>query len=38
MMLAGVPVSAAATEELAGIVRAVGAEELANRLDRALAL
>ena len=37
MPAAGVPVSALATEELADIVRAVGADELADRLDRALA-
>ena len=35
-MLAGVPVSAPATPELAGIVRAAGAEVLADRLERAL--
>ena len=35
-MLAGVPVSAAATAELAGIVRATGADELPDRLERAL--
>ena len=36
-MLSGVPVSAAATAELAGIVSARGADELADRLERALA-
>jgi hypothetical protein len=35
-MLAGLPVSEAATAELAGMVRAAGAEELADRLDRGL--
>ena len=34
MMLAGVPVPDAATAELAKIVRAAGAEKLANRLDQ----
>lgn len=37
MMLAGVPVPTAATVELAGIVRTAGAEELADRLEKALA-
>ena len=36
-MLAGVPVSAAATGDLASIVRSAGAGELADRLERALA-
>ena len=36
VMLAGLPVSEAATAELAGMVRAAGAEELADRLDRGL--
>ena len=36
VMLAGVPVSAEATAELAGIVRAAGGDELADRLERAL--
>ncbi len=37
MMLAGIPVLAAATTELADIVRAAGADELADRLEQALA-
>ena len=36
-MLAGVPVSVDATAELAGIIHAAGAEELADRLERTLA-
>jgi hypothetical protein len=36
MMLAGVPVTADSVEELARIVRSVGAAELADRLERAL--
>jgi hypothetical protein len=36
-MLAGVPVPAAATVELATMVRAAGADELADRLEQALA-
>ena len=35
-MLAGVPVSAESTAELAGIVRAAGADVLADLLERAL--
>ena len=35
-MLAGVPVSAESVAELAGIVRAHGGDELADRLERAL--
>jgi hypothetical protein len=37
MMLAGIPVPAAATEELATMVRAARADALAARLDDALA-
>ena len=37
MMLAGVPVTADSTAELAGIVRAAGADLLADRLEKALA-
>ena len=37
MMLAGVPVAAPAAADLAEIVRAAGADGLANRLHRALA-
>jgi hypothetical protein len=37
MMLAGVQVSAAATDELAGLVAAAGADALAERLRRGLA-
>ena len=37
MILAGLPVPDTATAELAGIVRAAGADELADRLDKALA-
>lgn len=36
-MLAGLPVSADAVDELAGLVREVGADDLADRLERALA-
>jgi hypothetical protein len=36
VMLAGLPISAAATAELAAIVRSAGADELAERLERAL--
>ena len=36
-MLAGVPVTADSTAELAGIVRAAGADLLADRLEKALA-
>ena len=36
-MLAGLPVPDDAVAELAGLVRAAGADELADRLDRALA-
>lgn len=36
MMLAGVPVSDAPAAELAGHVQAVGADELADRLERAI--
>ena len=36
-MLAGIPVLAEAVAELAGTVRAVGAVELADRLERAVA-
>ena len=36
VMLAGVPVAADSTAELARIVRAAGADELADRLERAL--
>jgi hypothetical protein len=36
MMLAGIPVSADATTELASIVRAAGGDELADRLEGAL--
>lgn len=36
VMLAGVPVSAAATAELASIVRTAGADEIADRLERGL--
>ena len=36
-MLAGVPVPADAAAELATLVRTVGADELADRLDQALA-
>jgi hypothetical protein len=36
MMLAGLPVAADAVAELATLVRDVGADELADRLDRAL--
>ena len=36
MMLAGVPVLADAVAELAGTVRTIGADELANRLEVAL--
>ena len=36
-MLAGLPVPADATAELASIVRAAGADELADRLEQALA-
>jgi hypothetical protein len=35
-MLAGVPVPATAAAELAGIVRTAGADNLADRLERAL--
>jgi hypothetical protein len=37
MMLAGLPVPVDAVEELAGLVRAAGADDLADRLDRAVA-
>jgi hypothetical protein len=37
MMLAGIPVPPDATAALAALVRAAGAEDLADRLDRALA-
>ena len=37
MMLAGVPVPAEALQELAYVVRVAGADELADRLKRALA-
>ena len=37
MMLAGVPVSEAATTELATMVRSAGADDLADRLAQALA-
>jgi hypothetical protein len=37
VMLAGVPVQADAVAELADTVRATGADELADRLERALA-
>jgi len=37
MMLAGIPVLAAATQELADMVRADGADKLADRLEHALA-
>jgi hypothetical protein len=37
MMLAGVPVADAATAKLANIVRAAGADELADQLEQALA-
>ncbi len=36
MMLAGIPVPADATAELAGMVRAAGADDLADRLERLL--
>ncbi len=36
MMHAGIPVDAASTTELAELVRAAGADELADRLERAL--
>jgi hypothetical protein len=36
-MLAGLPVPVDAVEELAGLVRAAGADDLADRLDRAVA-
>ena len=36
MMLAGVPVQADAVAELADIVRTTGADDLADRLERAL--
>lgn len=35
-MLAGIPVDAAATAELTAMVRAAGADELAERLEQAL--
>lgn len=38
MMLAGLPVPAAATAELATIVRSAGADELADRLEQAIEL
>ncbi len=37
MMLAGVPVPADAVDELVALVRDVGADDLADRLERALA-
>jgi hypothetical protein len=37
MMLAGLPVPADAIQELASIVRAAGADELADRLEQAVA-
>ena len=37
MMLAGLPVSKDAVDDLARLVRAAGADELADRLDRAVA-
>ena len=37
MMLARLPVSADAVDELAALVRAAGADDLADRLERALA-
>ena len=36
-MLAGLPVPNPAVEDLAGLVRAAGADDLADRLDQALA-
>ena len=36
MMLAGIPVPAAVVDELADLVRAAGADVLADRLERAL--
>jgi hypothetical protein len=36
MMLAGLPVPAEAVDELAGLVREAGADDLADRLERAL--
>jgi hypothetical protein len=36
VMLAGVPVHAEAVADLVGAVRAIGADELADRLERAL--
>lgn len=36
VMLAGLPIPATATAELASMVRATGADELADRLERAL--
>ena len=36
VMLAGIPVPTTATAELAGIVRMAGADELADRLERAI--
>ena len=36
MMLAGIPVDGAATSELAAMVRADGADDLADRLEQAL--
>ena len=35
-MLAGVPVNPEAVDELAGLVRAAGDDDLADRLERAL--
>ncbi len=36
VMLAGIPVPTTAAAELAGIVRMAGADELADRLERAI--
>ncbi len=37
MMLAGLPVPAKAVDELAALVRAAGADDLADRLERGVA-